>query len=107
MYSRVGSLCRSAIYVGLSLYHLGSLALVQNLFGHFNLLELQLQWHALRICPRHLFSWIIGDDGALLRVSGVPGMSVFIRMCIYMIPVAAQYHYYQYSQFYAAHLLHF
>jgi hypothetical protein len=34
-------------------------------------LELQLQWHALRMCRRHLFSWITGDDGALLRVSGL------------------------------------
>jgi hypothetical protein len=34
-------------------------------------LELQLQWYALRIYRRHLFSWITGDDGALLRVSGV------------------------------------
>jgi hypothetical protein len=37
------------------------------------MLELQLQWHALRICRRHLVSWITGDDGALLRVSGVLG----------------------------------
>jgi hypothetical protein len=37
------------------------------------LLELHLPRHALRICRRHLLSWITGDDGALLRVSGVLG----------------------------------
>ena len=82
------------------------------------LLELQLQWYALRIYRRHLFLWITGDDGALLRVSGVlenfacspeypeclySSECVFIWLHLLLNKSIIN----QYSQFYAAHLLHY